>query len=89
VVKTLLMQMGKETKGFKWSKDLLNPTSAEFALHTCINGYGWVDKNGHFAYNMADDIILENSYKTDEEYQKALNQCRCYITSAYREFKKL
>ena len=89
VVKTLLMQMGKETKGFKWSKDLLNPSSAEFALHTCINGYGWVDKNGHFAYNMADDIILENSYKSDEEYQKALNQCRCYITSAYREFKKL
>lgn len=89
VVKTLLMQMGKDTKGFKWSKDLLNPTSAEFALHTCINGYGWVDKNGHFAYNMADDIILENTYKTEEEYQKALFQCRCFITSAYRAFKKL
>lgn len=89
VVKTLLMQMGKNTDGFKWSKDLLNPTSPQFALHTCINGYGWVDKKGHFSYNMADDIIFENSYKTDEEFQKALYACRCYITDAYRAFKKL
>ena len=89
VVKTLLMQMDKNTDGFFWSKDLLNPTSAEFALHTCINGYGWVDKNGHFAFNMADEIILENSYKTQEEFERALYVCRCYLTDAYRAFKKL
>lgn len=89
VVKTLLMQMNKDTEGFTWSKDLLNPTSQEFALHTCINGYGWVTPEGHFSYNMADDILLENSFKTDEAFQQALFTCQCYITSVYRAFKTL
>ncbi|MFZ5554129.1 MAG: LTA synthase family protein, partial [Bacteroidota bacterium] len=87
--KTILLQMGKDVSGFKWTKDMLNPTYPEFALHTCFNGYGWLDTTGHFAYDLTQDIIYENTFSSEEEFEKALHTARCYITCIYRSYREL
>lgn len=89
MAKTILLQMGREVSGFQWSKDMLNSSYPEFALHTCFNGYGWLDKKGHFAYDLTQDIVYENTFPSEEEFQKALHRARCYITCIYRNYRAL
>jgi phosphoglycerol transferase MdoB-like AlkP superfamily enzyme len=48
---TLLHQLGLNTKPFKWSIDLLNPTSPAYGYFSFEEGVGWVRKSGDFSYD--------------------------------------
>jgi len=48
---TLLSQMNLDAKPFKWSIDLLNPTSPAYGYYSFEEGVGWVRKSGYFAYD--------------------------------------
>ncbi|MFH1320159.1 MAG: LTA synthase family protein [Bacteroidota bacterium] len=56
IIATLLSQMNLNSSDFKWSKNLLNIFSPEFALYSWNDGFGWVRPYGYFAY--------DNRYKT-------------------------
>lgn len=48
---TLLHQLNLDAKPFRWSIDLLNPTSPEYGYYSVIEGVGWVRKSGYFSYD--------------------------------------
>ncbi len=48
---TLLKQLKLDASPFKWSLNLLNPTSPEYGYFSFEEGVGWVRKNGYFSYD--------------------------------------
>jgi phosphoglycerol transferase MdoB-like AlkP superfamily enzyme len=52
IAATLVYQVRGDLNKFPWSKDLLNPKSPEFALHTINRGYGWISNKGNYIYHM-------------------------------------
>jgi len=48
---TLLHQLNLDSKPFKWSIDLLNPTSPSYGYFSFEEGLGWVRKSGYFSYD--------------------------------------
>jgi phosphoglycerol transferase MdoB-like AlkP superfamily enzyme len=48
---TLLHQLNVDAKPFRWSIDLLNPTSPAYGYFSFEEGVGWVRKSGYFAYD--------------------------------------
>ena len=48
---TLLHQLNLDSSPFKWSIDLLNPTSPEYGYYSFEEGLGWVRKSGYFSYD--------------------------------------
>jgi len=48
---TLLNQLSLDAKPFRWSIDLLNPTSPAYGYYSFEEGVGWVRKSGYFAYD--------------------------------------
>ena len=48
---TLLHQLNLNAKPFRWSIDLLNPTSPAYGYYSFEEGVGWVRKSGYFAYD--------------------------------------
>lgn len=48
---TLLHQLKLNAKPFRWSIDLLNPTSPAYGYFSFEEGVGWVRKSGYFSYD--------------------------------------
>lgn len=85
IARTLLYQMGGDSKRFTWSKDLLNPKCPEFALHTINRGFGWVSPKGNFSYNMDAKRFLDNSYTTSE-LKKEERRCHAFMSLLFDEY---
>lgn len=52
---TLLTQMGLSAKAFKYSKNLLDPCTPEFAYYSTDDGLGWVRPYAYFTYDKTSD----------------------------------
>jgi phosphoglycerol transferase MdoB-like AlkP superfamily enzyme len=88
IVKTLLKQMNLDASAYPWSKDMLNPKTQSFALHTVTRGYGWITKEGNFSYNLDLKNYLDQNY-SPENLKKQSHICRAYLVELYRQFKAL
>ena len=88
VVATILYQLGGDLSRYPWSKDLLNPKSPQFALHTINRGYGWITDKGSFTYHFDTKTYLENLFTP--KYQKAeIKKCHAYLNEFYKSYKEL
>jgi len=88
IVATLMYQMDGKHELYPWSKDLLNPAAPEFALHTVINGYGWITPKGQMTYQMNQKYFIKNTFsKADEEAE--LKKGYAYLTRVYQAYKDL
>ena len=88
IIRTLLFQMGGDYKRYTWSKDLLNPSCPQFALHTINRGYGWVTEKGNFSYNMDIKTFTDNSYQ-EKQLPKEQQRCHSYMSLIFNEYKNL
>lgn len=88
IAATLLYQMGAGYEAYPWSKDLLNPESPEFALHTVIGGYGWVTPKGGMSYEMNQKHFIENTFPKDVEKEE-LDKGYAFLNELYRAYKDL
>lgn len=59
VSKTLLKQMDLNTDDFKWSRNLFNPSTKEFAYFEATDGVGWVTPNGYYSYHRKNDTYYQ------------------------------
>jgi len=53
---TLLGQLGLSSGGFRYSKDLLNPSTEEFAYYTTEDGMGWIRPATYFTWDKGPDF---------------------------------
>lgn len=88
IATTLLHQLGLKTDKYPWSKNLLNPTTKSFALHTVTRGYGWISNTGNFSYNLDLKNVLDQNYSASE-FEKQSLICKAYLVELYRQFKAL
>lgn len=88
IVATLFGQMKIDASNYPWSKNLLNPGSKSFALHTVNRGYGWISEEGNFSYNLDVKRHLDQNY-SPEDLKKQSVLCRAYLVELYRQFKVL
>ncbi|MBL7899174.1 MAG: sulfatase-like hydrolase/transferase, partial [Crocinitomicaceae bacterium] len=89
LAKTLLNQLQLNTDDFHWSKDLLNPSTQEWAVCTSTLSYGWKDTAGYTIFQMIDEHLIYSAYEDQMKTDLVLNKCRAVIESMYREYKKL
>jgi phosphoglycerol transferase MdoB-like AlkP superfamily enzyme len=88
IVRTLLYQLKGDYKRYIWSKDLLNPVSPEFALHTINRGFGWVTPQGNFSFNMDAKSFPDNTFDA-QELKKERKRCHAYMSLVFSEYEKL
>ncbi len=87
VAKTLLNQIGVDTKMFNWSKNLLNPTTKEWAVITTSYTYGINTPQGCVIYQFIDDVIVYDTFKNPELSKQWLKKCQAFIESVFREYE--
>lgn len=85
---TLLHQLDLPTNTFPWSRDLMDPHCPEYAMYLSSLGYGWIDREGDFFYEMVLDRYEANTFPEILRDAK-LQQCRDYLRSLWEEYKTL
>lgn len=71
IANTLLGQLHIDNSKFEWSKDLLNPSSKQFAFYCYDEGMTWITADGSLRYTeTTKDIQLKSNKKETNEIQK-------------------
>lgn len=73
IATTLLGQLGMENSKFRWGKDLLNPSSREFAFYCYDEGMTWITEKGSLRYTettKSTQVITKTSNTEDQTKEK-------------------
>jgi len=102
IAATLLNQLGLESKKFSWSKDLLNPGSAQFAFFNWDHGFGFVTSETTIAFDaVGKQLIMDKPAKQTSSpagstapisaaakaaTEKALNGGKAFMQEVYQQY---
>ncbi len=79
IAASILHQFNKQSKHYKWSKDIFNPYTRQFAYYAFDDGMGWLDDNNYFVYLYKTSSLLFYNFKNKEDSIKTLNRGKAYI----------
>jgi phosphoglycerol transferase MdoB-like AlkP superfamily enzyme len=83
---TLLPQLGLTAHEFKWSKDLFNPCSPEFAYFSFEVGLGWVRPCGYYVEEYNQVKNLESGSECAFPKDTLVKEGESYLQELYREY---
>lgn len=82
---TLLKQLGLNAGAFKWSRNLMNPFSKEFAFWEINVGGGWITREGYYIYQNTTGAFDENTFPSGSA-PKATKDGKSYLQVLFQEF---
>ena len=85
LTKTLLKQLNLDASEFKWSKDLFNPYTPEFAYFELNQGFGWITPEGYLSYDHFNNVYLKNTY-VDSLKDEKQKEGAAYLQVLFQEF---
>jgi len=87
IVPTLLGQLGIESTAFQGGKDLLNPSSKQFAFYCYNEGMTWITPEGSLRYVTATETpqFKENQKNT---LSKELPYAKSYLQALLEDYAK-
>jgi phosphoglycerol transferase MdoB-like AlkP superfamily enzyme len=86
LVCTLLKQLNQDASEFKWSKNLMNPYTKEFAYYALTTGFGWIMPNQSLAFNYQNKSNDWNQC-TDQNKTDSLNLYgKAYLQVLFQEY---
>lgn len=90
IVTTLLGQLGIENAQFKWGKDLLNPTSKQFAFYCYDEGMTWITPNGAIRYVTTTETpqFSTTNKKIKKALLKELPFAKSYLQALLEDYAK-
>lgn len=88
IAATLLAQLGLPHRDFKWSKNLLNPYSKEFAFYDWDNGFGFLMPRQGVAYDsQGRRIIYRRNINAHKKHaDEALIYGKAFMQQIYTEY---
>jgi phosphoglycerol transferase MdoB-like AlkP superfamily enzyme len=88
IAATLLSQLSIPHNQFKWSKDLLNPTTADFAFFDWDNGFGFMLPRQSVSYdNSGRRVIYISNKNTDQKTtDKTLLYGKAFLQQVFTEY---
>ena len=81
---TILKQLGMNTDGFNWSRNLLNPYEPEFVFYEATNGVGWIRPYGHFVWQK--DVGYLEMEVPENNKDSLVEEGKAYLQVLFREF---
>jgi len=87
--KTLLKQVGIPAEEFKWSRDIFNPYTPEYAFFELHYAYGWKQPQGSYVYSWDWKKYYEYKFvpgTTKQEEDKIIKNGKAYLQVLFQEF---
>ncbi|RZA00510.1 MAG: sulfatase, partial [Sphingobacteriaceae bacterium] len=91
IAATLLAQLNIPNKDFKWSKNLLNPYSKEFAFYDWDNGFGYMLRDQVVSYDNSGKRVIYIADRTKDQAltDKTLLFGKAFMQQVFTDYMKL
>ena len=86
IASTLLSQLKINPSAFKWSKNLFNPYTKEFAYYAFKDGVGWIIKGNEFAYHHQNEKYHFNRFAENANKDSIITQGKSYLQVLFEEY---
>lgn len=87
IAKTILGQAGLDSRGYFWSKDLLDPQSPEFAFFNWEHGFGFVNPSQTITFDiLANQIIYRRNHLNATVDLKLLKYGKACMQEVYQQY---
>ncbi len=86
IVATILAQLEIPYEDFKWSKNLFNPTTKQFAYYAFKDGVGWVTENSSFAYSHEDRRFYISNFNSASTKDSIIKDGKSYLQVLFEEY---
>lgn len=86
ITKTVLKQLNFSAEEFKWSKDLFNPYTPEFAYFELNQGFGWIKDDGYLSYDKFNKRFFHKTYTDSLLLQQRLIEGQSYLQVLFQEY---
>lgn len=84
---TLLTQLNLPAKNYKWSKDVFNENTKEFAYYSNENCLGWVAPQQNIVYSYTSQTVEELQAKNETKLNETiLIQAKAYLQTLYQQY---
>lgn len=83
---TLLKQLDLNAAPFKWSRNLMNPYSKQYAYYALTNGFGWADNDSWLAYNYQSQQLDWINCTDKKHEEKLLKNGKAYLQVLFQEY---
>jgi phosphoglycerol transferase MdoB-like AlkP superfamily enzyme len=84
IAATLLSQLHLPYTDFKFSKNILNPTSPHFGYFTFFNGFGMINSENQYVYDYESKTAITNTGQKDKNKMKA----EAFLQTLYNDLEK-
>jgi len=85
ITATLLAQLELPTDDFPWSRNLMNPTTPEFAYYESTDGVGWVCRDGYFVFSNTLNEMMELEIKPQSRDSVVMDG-KSYLQELFQQF---
>lgn len=82
---TLLHQLGLPSLEYRWSKNLFNPYSQQFAFFELNEGLGWMRPEGYFVWDKFADRYYKKNI-TEDKKDEIILEGKAYLQVLFEEF---
>jgi phosphoglycerol transferase MdoB-like AlkP superfamily enzyme len=90
LVSTLLKQVNMDASRYTWSKDLLNPSTPEFAFFNWDNGFGFATKDQVISYdNVGKNIILRKNEANSKIDNELVRYGKAHMQEVFQQYLEL
>jgi phosphoglycerol transferase MdoB-like AlkP superfamily enzyme len=87
LVATLLNQLKIDPGRYKWSKDLLNPATPEFAFFNWDNGFGFANREQVISFdNVGKTIILRKNLSNSSSDSVLTSNGKAYMQEVFQQY---
>jgi phosphoglycerol transferase MdoB-like AlkP superfamily enzyme len=83
---TLFHQLGMKTTHFKWSRDLLNPKTKDFAFFDWDNGFGVVTPDQAISFDNTGKTVLHRREPENKTDEKLVDIGKAYMQTVFQEY---
>lgn len=82
---TLLHQLGISAREYRWSKNIFNPYTQQFAYFELNEGLGWMRTEGYFVWDKFADRYYKMNIPEDKQPEIVL-EGKAYLQVLFKEF---
>jgi phosphoglycerol transferase MdoB-like AlkP superfamily enzyme len=86
IAATVLTQLKISAQHFKWSRDLLNPGTTDFAFYDWDNGFGVVKPGQVISFDNTGSRVIFKKVEDTPEDEKMLTVGKAYMQHIYQEY---
>ena len=86
IASTLLQQIGLPSSKYKWSKNIFNPSSPEFAYYEIIDGFGWVRLSQHIVYSSPMNHYYFEQTNSPAEKARLEKEGKSFLQVMFQEY---